>query len=99
VVEFVTVPPPLTVQVTPPLFLSFATVAARLTVSVAFTVAVEGVTVTLGLALDPPQPDITRLATKARRAEGTTFFKYTKSSTEGSNYAHEAELPDEACVG
>src|SRR5260370_12261099 len=90
------VPPPPTAQVTPALFLSCATAAERLTVFVASTVAVDGLTVTLGLALVPVQLDIRKMATRERRAEETTFFKYTESSKHGSKYAHEAERPDEA---
>jgi hypothetical protein len=56
---FESVPPPVTAHVTPPGVLSFATVAVRVTESVASTVAAEEVTVTLiagGVEL-PPQPD------------------------------------------
>ena len=72
-------PPPLTVQVTPALFLSFATAAARLTLFVASTVVVEGVTVTLGLALEPPQPANTKITTETAHKE-INFFKYTRAS-------------------
>jgi len=88
-------PPPLTVQVTPALFLSFATVAVRLTELVASTVLVAGLTVTLGLALEPPQPDMERIAAKAIIAEGTTDLIYTGSSTRVFNHMHEADGPME----
>lgn len=97
VVELVMVPPPLTDHVTPELFLSFATVAERLTVSVASTMAVEGLTDTAGLAEDPPQPDKRRMETKARRATETALFEYTRSSRDGSKFAREAQMPSEAC--
>jgi hypothetical protein len=93
VVEPDRAPPPLTFQLTPALFLSCATVAERLTVFVASTVLVEGDTVTLGLALEPPQPDKRILATKTRKAEAKIFFKYTESSTAGSICALEAKGP------
>jgi hypothetical protein len=57
VVVFDSVPPPLTLHVTPPGVLSFVTVAVRVTASVASTVAADAVTATLtGLEL-PPQPE------------------------------------------
>jgi len=50
------VPPPLTVQVTPALFLSFVTAAVSVTESVASTVVADAVTATLAGCEPPPQP-------------------------------------------
>jgi hypothetical protein len=62
-VDLDSVPPPLTLQETPAAFLSFKTVAANVTESVASTVLADAVTETLtGVELPlppppPPQPD------------------------------------------
>ena len=60
---FDSVPPPLTVQVTPPLFLSLVTAAVSVTVSVGSTVDADDVMAMLTGALLPPQP-ANRLAIK-----------------------------------
>jgi len=57
VVWFDSAPPPLTLHVTPALFLSFVTTAVSVTASVASTVAAEAVTATLGGVELPPQPE------------------------------------------
>jgi hypothetical protein len=54
---FDSVPPPLTVHVTPPGDLSFETVAVSVTASVASTVAAEAVTATLTGWELPPHPE------------------------------------------
>jgi hypothetical protein len=57
------VPPPLTVQLTPAFLLSLATVALSFTASVGSTDAADAVTVTLGVVMvvvdeePPPQPE------------------------------------------
>jgi hypothetical protein len=56
VVVFDSVPPPLTLHVTPLEFLSFVTVAVSVTVFVASTVVAVAVTATLADG-EPPQPD------------------------------------------
>jgi hypothetical protein len=64
---FESVPPPVTVHVTPPGVLSLATLAVRVTESVASTVAADDDTVTLvagGVELPAPQPDRLSMANK-----------------------------------
>jgi hypothetical protein len=68
VVVFERVPPPLTVQVTPPLFLSFATVAVSVTAFDPSTVVTDAVTTTDDENFElPPQPESERSATSVRR--------------------------------
>jgi hypothetical protein len=57
------VPPPLTVHVTPSLFVSFVTVAVRVSVSVPSTVVADAVTATVFGAELPPQPEMLKAAT------------------------------------
>jgi hypothetical protein len=72
------VPPPLTDQVTPSLFLSFSTEAVRVAVSVGSTVEAEAVTVRLtGFEL-PPQP-ANRLATKRQGTVKAPALKIRKN--------------------
>jgi hypothetical protein len=71
VVVFDSVPPPLTVQVTPAEFLSWVTVAVRVVESVPSTVVAAAVTVRLiGFEL-PPQP-VNATATKLMNRAGMT---------------------------
>jgi hypothetical protein len=84
-VWFDSVPPPLTLHVTPPGVLSFVTVADSVTASVASTVAADAVTATLtGLEL-PPQPEMLKAAiavmasrhrnARVPRPEGLQLFR------------------------
>jgi hypothetical protein len=57
VVSFDSDPPPLTVHLTPPLFLSWVTVAVRVTVSVPSTTEAEAVTETDGVEPLPPHAE------------------------------------------
>jgi hypothetical protein len=72
-------PPPLTLHVTPSLFLSLVTVAVSVTVSVASTVDAEAVTATLGGLELPPQPDKQRTAIIATQ-ERTDLFQDINTS-------------------
>ena len=81
VVVLESVPPPLTVQFTPALFLSLATVAVKLAVSVASTVVSVAVTLTEGFALLPPQPTNRKITTTDKTHSETSFFEYTDAST------------------
>jgi hypothetical protein len=56
--------PPLTLHVTPSLFVSFVTVAVRVSVSAASTVVADAVTETVAAAL-PPQPEMLKAAKNA----------------------------------
>jgi hypothetical protein len=86
VVVLESVPPPLTVQLTPALFLSFATVAVKFAVSVASTVVGVAETLTEGFALLPPQPIREKSAIDKIHNE-TSFFEYTDASTALRNSA------------
>jgi hypothetical protein len=57
VVEFDSVPPPLTLQLTPAAFLSFVTVAVSVVVSAPSMVLAAAATDTLTTAEDPPVPE------------------------------------------
>jgi hypothetical protein len=83
------VPPPLTLHVTPSPFLSFVTIAVSVTLSVASTIVAEAVTATLGeleppppcelAPPPPPQPDRQRAATIVRPGR-TSFFQNIDAS-------------------
>jgi hypothetical protein len=68
---FDSVPPPLTLQVTPPEFLSFVTVALTVVVSVPSTVLADAVTAMLKGWEEPPQPDKPAATIAAKNATAT----------------------------
>jgi hypothetical protein len=83
-VWFDSVPPPLTVQVTPPGFPSFATVAVSVAVFVPSTV--DGVAVTVTLTELPPQPDSHNTAQAAHAAKLASFLNILAPENEGILY-------------